>query len=145
MVRESYLGEIDKKILDLLKNNAKIKYTKIAELLNISETGVRKIIKKLEKEGIIQKYTIEIDYKKLGLNVSLIGLDVEANKLLSVIEKLKEVKNVNKIYVTSGDHDIIVEFIYKDQEELNNFVKTMEKTEGVIRVCPAIIVNEIKF
>ena len=56
MVRISNL-----ELLRILKENSRIPFVKIAKIFGVSETAVRKRIRKLEKEGIIKKYTIEVN------------------------------------------------------------------------------------
>ncbi|MEQ9715406.1 MAG: Lrp/AsnC family transcriptional regulator [Candidatus Asgardarchaeia archaeon] len=139
MVRISNL-----ELLRILKENSRIPFVKIAKIFGVSETAVRKRIKKLEKEGIIKKYTIEVNLKKIGLEMALIGMDTKPEYYISTIEKLKEMDEVVNLYASSGDHMIMIECWFKSSEKLRKFIKTLESMEGVTRVCPAIILEKIK-
>jgi len=143
MVRYSNLDKIDSKILEILKKNAREPYTKIGKIVGLSEAGVRKRIRKLEKLNIIKKYTIEVNYEALNMKIAWIGIDVKPEQLMYVIDKLKNLDNVENIYISYGDHDIMIEFIYKDQRELNDLIKLIEKMEGVVRICPAVLVEKV--
>jgi len=68
-----WLTKNEKKVLILLIDNAKLSDTSIANQLNISSQAIGKIRRKLEEE-IIEKYTIELNLKKLGLNLGVILL-----------------------------------------------------------------------
>ncbi len=132
-------------LLKILRENSRTSLVKIAEKLGVTETAVRKRIKKLEKEGVIRRYTIEINPKKIGFEiVSLIGLDTKPENYLSVLEELKEMEEVVSLYSSSGDHMIMAECWFRNSEELSKFVKKLEGIEGVIRICPAIILEKIK-
>jgi len=50
----------DLEIIRILRENARIPFVKIAEDLGVSEIAIRKRVKKLEKDGIIRRYTIEV-------------------------------------------------------------------------------------
>jgi len=139
MVRISNL-----ELLRILKENSRIPFVKIAKIFGVSETAVRKRIRKLEKEGIIKKYTIEVNLKKIGLEMALIGIDTKPEYYISTIEKLKEMDEVVNLYASSGDHMIMIDCWFKSSEELRKFIKTLESMEGVTRVCPAIILEKIK-
>jgi len=139
MVRISNL-----ELLRILKENSRIPFVKIAKIFGVSETAVRKRIRKLEKEGIIKKYTIEVNLKKIGLEMALIGMDTKPEYYISTIEKLKEMDEVVNLYASSGDHMIMIECWFKSSEKLRKFIKTLESMEGVTRVCPAIILEKIK-
>jgi Lrp/AsnC family transcriptional regulator for asnA, asnC and gidA len=142
MVRISKIDEKDKKIIEILEENARTPYTEIAKRLGITEAAVRKRIKKLEEFGIIRKYTIEVNNKVLGRKVAWIGLDVEPDSFVNIINRLKTLK-VRRIYLSIGDHDLMLEHIYEKQDDLNQLVNVIENFPGVKRVCPAILVDLI--
>jgi Lrp/AsnC family transcriptional regulator for asnA, asnC and gidA len=137
------LDDLDKKILEILKNNARTPNTKIAKLLGVSEANIRRRIKILEEKKIIKKYKAEIDYKKIGYNLVWIGLDVRPESIIKTIEEIKKIEEIESFYLSSGDHDIMIEFVYENQEELNNLIQKLEKFEGVERICPAILIEKI--
>lgn len=63
------MDETDKKILNLLKENARIPYSEIAQEVSLSPPAVKERITKMENTGIIDKYTIHINHKKLGKSI----------------------------------------------------------------------------
>ncbi|OYT64634.1 transcriptional regulator [Candidatus Bathyarchaeota archaeon ex4484_205] len=135
----------DIEIIEMLMENARMPYVRIAEKLGVSEAAVRKRVKKLEEKGVILKYGIEVDIKKLGFEVlTIIGMDVEPQYFLKAIDSLKRMKEVIKLYTSSGDHMLLMECWFKSSEELNSFVRRLEKIEGTKRICPAIIIERIK-
>jgi len=103
MVRRLYINDIDNKIIKIIKillNNSRISNTKIARLLNISETSVRKRIKKIIKIGIIKKFTVELNYNLLGYKRVFIGLNIDKDKIFNILEKISKNKNIINIYLT---------------------------------------------
>lgn len=135
----------DKKLIDLLEENSRRSFVSIANIFGVSETAIRKRVKNLERKGVIKRYTVDIDYKKIGLNVhALIGIDTTPESYIYVIESLKSMNEVKNLYSSTGDHMLMVETILKNSEELSNFVKKLEKIRGVTRVCPAILLEKLK-
>jgi len=65
------LDEIDKKILRLLQEDAHYTLKDIANKINLSLTPVHDRVKRLEKDGIIEKYVTLLDKKKLGNNLTV--------------------------------------------------------------------------
>ena len=59
------MDNIDKKIIELLSENANITSTEIGDLVNLSIPAVNKRILRLQNENIIRKFTILTDGKKL--------------------------------------------------------------------------------
>lgn len=135
----------DLRLIDLLSKNARTSFIALAKKFKVSETAIRKRIKKLEREGVIKHYTIGFDLKKLGFKVhAFIGIDFKPENYLVCIEKIKRMREAKTIYTATGDHMLLVEVWFKDSKELKNFVKKLKSIKGVIRVCPAILIERIK-
>ena len=139
------IDEKDMKIINLLLENGRISYSEIAKAIGLSDVAVIKRIRKLEQMGIIRKYTILIDPKKLGYKVvSITGIDVEPEYLFNILNTLKEKDYVKYLAITSGDHSIIAIIWAKDSDEVAKIHGEIAKMDGVKRVCPAIILDVIK-
>ncbi|MEM0088151.1 MAG: Lrp/AsnC family transcriptional regulator [Archaeoglobaceae archaeon] len=129
--------------LELMKNG-RAKKIELAKIFGVTETAIRKRIEKLEQAGVILGYKAIVDFKKLGLFSSLTGIDVEPEKLWNVVEKIKGLKNVVSLFLTSGDHVIMAEVVCESMQEMMSFHEQIAKIEGVKRVCPAVIVEVVK-
>ncbi len=140
------MDEKDTRILEMLLENARISYTEIANRLNISEGTVRKRIEKLEKDGVIQRYTIEVDPKKLGYGtVVLLGMDAEPKHFLSAARELSKLDCVKWVYTSTGDHMIMAEMWARNTGELSRIIsEKISNIEGVMDLCPAILMERIK-
>lgn len=140
MVRISNL-----ELVKLLKKNSRASYVEMARHFGVSETAVRKRVRKLENDGVIRRYTIDADPKKIGFEVdALIGIDAKPEKYIHVLEKLKPMKEVMTLCSSSGDHMLMVECWLENSRSLAQFVRALEKMEGVTKVCPAIIIEKMK-
>ena len=142
MVRVS---EKDLAIIEYLMKDARMPYTEIARRLGVTEAAIRKRVKKLEEEGIIRGYRAIVDVKRIGFKiVAEIGFDVEPERYVKVIEIVKNMPEVKRMKSTTGDHMIMLECWFHDSDEMVEFVRKLENIEGVQRVCPAILVEELK-
>lgn len=134
----------DQTIIELLEKNARTPYTKIAELLKISETAIRKRIKKLEEKEIILSYKAQINYKKLGYsNKIIMGVDTKPQDYFKVINQLKLDTKIKNLTTSSGDHMIMFDVWVKNMTELNEIIERLNNIEGVTESCPSIIHEEI--
>lgn len=135
----------DIKLIKLLMDNARTPYTKLADELGVSEGAVRKRIKVLEKRGIIRKFTVDVDPKTLGYKLdTLIGVDTTPEKYLSIVEELRRMKEIVELYTSAGDHMLMFRMWFKDSEDLNKFINSLGKMDGVTRVCPAILLEKLR-
>lgn len=140
MVRISNLD-----LLELLMQNSRMSFVKLARILNVSETAIRKRMRKLEQEGVIRKYTVDVDPRKIGYEINaLIGIDTKPEHYIQILDKLNSNKDVISLYSSSGDHMIMLNCWFKNSKELMKFTKDLGKKEGVTKICPAIILEKIK-
>lgn len=145
------LNEKDLKILDVLKYNAKLSTQQIAKRTLIPITTVHNRIKKLEKEGIIKGYTVVLDNKRLGKNITafilinviynLPGKKVKQDDLANAIKKLEVVEEVN---ILAGGSDLIAKVRTKDIDELNDFViRKLRSMNGIDKTQTMIVMQEV--
>lgn len=116
------LDEVDKDILGILRKRGRISYTELSDELGISDVAVKKRISNLEDRGVIQNFTVDIDYSELGKSLQaflLIKLSPEAKS-----ELRKELEDMDKVlnhYNTIGEFDLIIETACEDLDELKDF------------------------
>ena len=120
------IDNINKNILFLLQKDARMTYKEIAIELKRSETTIRDRIKAMEREGIIQGYTVLIDKTALGLNFFAMILmnPINTSDLDSVTEKIKIVKNVLRVYQISGHHRLAIFMVAPSYKALKEIIKT---------------------
>ena len=123
--------------------DGRAKFVNLAGKLGVTETAIRKRVRKMEEEGIIVGYSVEIDPKKLGYGKRvIIGVDTTPQNYISVIQTLKNNKDVLRLFESSGDHMILMDCWFKTSDQLHEFLENLKKLEGITDICPAII-NEI--
>jgi len=135
----------DADIIKILMGNGRRTFVEIAKDLEVTETAIRKRVKRMENEGIIQGYTVEINPRKLGYGIkAIIGIDTTPQRYISTIQKLKRDTDILRIYSSNGDHMIMLECWFKDDDELASFISKIESIEGITDICPAILTDIIK-
>lgn len=140
------MDEKDKKIIQILQENARTSFTEIATRLKVSESTIRNRIQALERDGTIKKYTIIVDPAKMGFStVAIVGLDVEPSMFLDAAKKMAEIEKVRSVATSTGDHMIMSEIWTKDGKELSGLIsEKIGRIKGVHRICPAIILEKLK-
>ncbi|MFX0123855.1 MAG: winged helix-turn-helix transcriptional regulator [Candidatus Hodarchaeota archaeon] len=125
----------DLEIIKILNSNGRMPFTTIAKRVKLSLNGVKKRIKKLEKEGVIKGYSCELSFGILGEETGLARINVS-----SKIDRVQEVVNTignHKLIFTVGvgiGNKIIAVFTYKASSEvveLENWLKTITHVETV--------------
>ena len=142
---EVEVDELDLKILDVIKNGAKLSVREIAKILNKSPSTILSRIKKLEKVGVIKGYATLIDYSKLNYQVTAITLlQVEGPYIEEVEKLLASEPNVRAVYDVTGEYDVIVISLFKTVSELDNFIKRLLKVPHIRRSITSIAFRVIK-
>ena len=145
------MDDKDKKILDVLKENSKLSTQRISKKISIPITTVHHRIKKLEEEGIIKKYTVVLDYKKIGKPISafvLINVDYKLLKQIKktqddLTKKLKLHHSVEEASRITGGTDLIIKIRVKDVDELDDFVTMyLRNLDGIEKTQTMVILNE---
>lgn len=139
------LDILDLKIVKCLTEDARCTYRSIAEEAGVSEATIKNRIDRLTDEGIIKKFTIIMDYHKLGRAIkAFIGLKVQPSKLQEIVEHIQRNSDVHVLYRTSGDVDLLIEVIFEQMEDLNKFLETELALEGVLGTVVTIVIGPYK-
>lgn len=145
------LDNKDKKILDILKENSSLSTQQIAKKTLIPITTVHNRIKKLKEEGIIKKYTVVMDNKKMGRQIAayiLITVDYNLLKKIKISQhqlakKIKENHDVEETAMVTGGTDIILKVRVSDIDALDEFVtKYLRNIDGVEKTQTMVVLNE---
>lgn len=131
------MDEIDRRILDIMREDAKMPYYRIAERVGIGTTTVHSRIQKLLNRGIIERFSAVVDYEKVGYDAFVVlGLSVEPDRIEEVARKIAAYDEVQMVGVTAGDHDIVVELLGEDTKTIGRFINEKIKTIDGVRLTP---------
>jgi DNA-binding Lrp family transcriptional regulator len=146
------LDEKDYKILVLLQENSRLTTKEMSKQLGIPQTTIHNRIKRLKKSGVIRRFTVEIDRKKVGKGlVAYIlgtvsyrtkrGTKINQYEVAQLIERFPEVEEVS---IVTGDIDLIIRVALKDVDELNEFVIfKLRDIEGVETTKTSVVLSQV--
>jgi DNA-binding Lrp family transcriptional regulator len=139
------LDEIDRKIIGLLINDARIPAQVIANKTDKHLTTITRRLKSLEDEGIIKGYTAVVDYEVLGLELTIItNLQLSKGKLFETEKEIAELPGVCGVYDVTGKIDAIVIAKFKNRKEVSEFAKKLLAMPYVDRTETHVVLNVIK-
>ncbi len=136
----------DHKIIAALQEGARTPLRKISKRVHMSESAVRKRVKRLEHAGVIEGYTAVVNPSKLGYNtMAIVGLDAAPEKHREVIEELTKLKEVRKLVISTNEYTIMSTIWAHDNSELNDIIlQKIGRIAGVKKTHTAIILERIK-
>jgi len=121
-------------ILSELSSDASISVPKLAEKINTNSSVVYSRIKRLVKQKLIKKFTIDVNDKELGYGVkSVTGINMDSKKRDSIIEQLFSIDGVREISEVTGRFDIMVTMHAKNLNEMHKVVSgKIGKIDGIV-------------
>ncbi len=143
------MDQIDREIIQILKNNAKTRIYIIAKKLGIPPSTAHHRIKKLEKKGL--KWTVEPNYAEMGLPIKafvLVNFDVTELKRLGktqeqIAKKLKKLENVEKIDIITGEADMLITIRAETMQHLQKIIlEKIQEIEGISGTRTIISLSE---
>lgn len=140
------LDGLDREIVRLLIENARISYSDIGEEIGISRVAVKARIQALEQNGIIEGYTTIITPQKISGAVSCyFEIEAAPDSLSSVTEILNAEDTVTQIYRVTGKDKLHVHAVAASAEEMETFLHTVIDTlPGVVSCSCNMILSRIK-
>ena len=129
------LDRLDKQILKLIAEDARIPFLEVARACNVSGAAIHQRIQKLTNMGILKGSQFLIDPEKVGYETcAFIGLNLKNPESFDeVVEKLKEMPEVVECHYTTGDYDMFIKIYAVNNHHLLNFIHDRLQPLGLAR------------
>lgn len=143
------LDVIDKKILELVQNDSKKTTKELSMKLNLSVTAVYERVRKLEREGIIEKYVAIVNKSKVEKGFLVfchLKLIQHSRDYIQIFEKeVAQLSEVVECYHVSGDYDYILKIVVKDMEAYRQFlINKLTSLSHIGSTHSTFMIDEIK-
>ena len=140
------LDDLDRKIVNLLIQNARMSYSEIGQQVGISRVAVKMRVQALEQKGIIEEYTTIINPQKISGAVSCyFEIETKPDTLAEVAGILEKNDTVTQIYRVTGKSRLHVHAVASSNEEMEKLIcNTMDKLPGVVECTCNTILSRIK-
>ena len=143
------LDHIDRQILVLLQQDARMSITDIAEAVHLSATPCARRIKRLEETGIITGYHTEVNPQKLGYSLSIfiaVSMDRHTAERFSQFEnKIQSFDEVVSCSIVTGrSEDYLLKVVVRDMAHYEEFLlHRLNRIEGVSQVHTSFELREV--
>lgn len=130
------MDEIDHKLLRALQKNSRCPIKSMSQEVSLSSPAVSARIERLERQGIIRGYTLDVDPLQLGHHIlAYISLDMTPNDKPKFIPFIGSVPNVIECNCVTGAYSMLIKVSYPSTHELDGFIGQLQqfgKTETQI-------------
>tara|TARA_B110000438_G_C15172535_1_gene376639 strand:- start:29 stop:454 length:426 start_codon:yes stop_codon:yes gene_type:complete len=140
------LDQKDKKIIDILLISGREPASNIAAKIGLSVPAVIDRINKLQESGVIERFKAEINYKKLGMDVSaLITLISDSSQhYYDVIKKTKKIPEVINCFATTGSGSHVLFIRTENTHTLEKLLRSIQQWPGINRTETQLILSSEK-
>jgi len=127
------MDELDRRIMQVLRRDARRSYASIARAIGVSEPTVRNRVTRLLNGGAVLPWA-RVNPAAIGFPVdAMLGIRVKQGCSKQVGAKLAEMDNVAYVAYTTGSFDILIEAHLSDNEGLFKFLnEDLEHVEGIV-------------
>lgn len=126
------MNEIDKQILNILQQDARVANAEIARQVGLAPSAVLERIRKLEERGIIRGYKTDLNAAALGFGLTAF-IAVRINECCGETDEyLRQIPEVLEVHDTAGDDSYLLKVRVKNTEDLSRLLR--EKITNVSNI-----------
>ena len=117
------IDELNWRILSYLQSNSRESFSSIGRKVGLTSPAVAERVKKMEDTGVLEGYVAKVSHNKVGYQLkAIITLKAFMGKLKAFLEKVKTMNEVVNCYRITGNENIIMEVVLRDQFHLEKFI-----------------------
>lgn len=137
---------IDIKILEVLQENARVSISDLSKKVNLSLSAVSERLKKLENSKIISKYTVILEPKLMGKDLSVIisiGLE-STSDTQSFLDFVQSEPEILECHYITGEYDYMLKVTTTNTHTLEMIMNRIKSFNGIKRTQTNVILSTTK-
>jgi DNA-binding Lrp family transcriptional regulator len=144
------LDAIDRRILDVLQNNARIANVDLAERVGVSASPCWRRVREMENSGVITRYVTLLEPAALGLQVSVfvqVTLEKQIEGALEIFEAAVRLRpEVMECYLMTGDADYHLRVVVADLPAYERFLmEHLTRVPGIANIRSSFALKQVKY
>ena len=142
---ENMIDETSNRVLLEYIRDSRQSFREVARTIGISSGTVASRIKEMEETGVIKRYSVLMDFEKLGYELTIITeIIVSEGMMMEVGERIASISDSLAVYNITGDSDIMIVAKFKTRQDLSDYTKKIHKMPNVLRTKTHVVLNTIK-
>ncbi|WP_277555072.1 Lrp/AsnC family transcriptional regulator [Halobaculum limi] len=134
------MDDLDRRILNLLRRDARTPYTEIADEVGTSEGTVRNRVDRMTNEGVIERFTVTT---RTGNVKAMVEISVDMNVNTSAVsERLADWEEVDFVWQVSGQEDIVLIVDCVDTRAVNELISRARELDEIEGTKTRLILDE---
>jgi Lrp/AsnC family transcriptional regulator, regulator for asnA, asnC and gidA len=140
------LDDVDRSILRMLRQNARMSLQEMSRKTGISDATIQFRLKRMKANGVIERFTIVASPTATGYAVTAIMLvQTDSEKHDQAMTSLAKIPEITEVYGVLGEHDLYAKIWSRSLEELNEIINNRIRTiEGIEDLLEIVVVERAK-
>ena len=127
------MDELDRNIIGLLGADARMSVATLARRLKVARSTIQARLERLETTGVIAGYTLKLgEGARQGRLRASVLLSIEPRAQAGVLQRLKSISEVEKVYTTSGRFDLLLQVACPNTQVLDQVLDQIGALTGVV-------------
>lgn len=135
------VDEIDRKLLAVLLEDAKQKYAELGAKIHLSPAAVFERVKRLEREGIVRRFTISLDPVAVGLPVCAFIRVKTRLSCRSVAQELVALHEIEECHAVAGEDCLLLKARVPSPQALEELLDRLKSIEGLESTITTVVLN----
>ncbi len=128
-----------------MKHDSRISFNEISQKIGKTEATVRRRVKKLVQEGVIEKFTIEYNINSKPKTRATVKIEPNFKQIKKIISELKNIEEISNIWRLSGDCGLFMMIEIDSIEQFNPLIEDkISQIEGIKIAETCFITDVIK-
>lgn len=129
------IDKLDRKILEIISENARVPFRDVAEQCNVSRAAIHQRVQRMVDNDVITGSGYHVNPKVLGfLTSAYIGVKLERGSMYkNAIPEFEKIPEVTECHFTTGPYTLLVKLYARDNEHLMELLNTrIQEIPGVV-------------
>ena len=139
------LNDLDRRLIGMLRANARLPTSSLAQALGVSRGTVQNRIDRLVAGGVLLGFTVRLSGEAAGAAVrAIMSIEVRSAEVRAVVAALRRMPEVGRVHSTNGRWDIVAEINTGDLAALDRALGEIRALKAVANSETSILLSELK-
>src|ERR1700730_10015578 len=137
------LDAIDRRIVALLQENAKLTFVEVGADVGLSATAVKRRVDRLERDGVIVGYGARVDLRALGQGIEAL-IEIYCSGSTAPADVAKSIAGIDQVlsaFTVSGEPDALIRVRVDGIDRLEKLVEKLRRDPNVVRTRTLIVLS----
>jgi Lrp/AsnC family leucine-responsive transcriptional regulator len=146
--QSNQLDKIDRNIIRLLQQNARMPHTELARKVGLSKTPCKERVRRLERDGVIQRYQDDLNPAALDRGL-VVFVQIRLNRTAQDIfeeftARAVDLPEIQECYLVSGNFDYLLKARVADMNAYRTLLgETLLTLPGVLESTSYVVMEQV--